>query len=174
MKIKNLLIGITIIILLFLVNFYAIETFYPKPQYEDFCGDYRTQEIITNQEQCEAIGGQWNPTIKPAVPETGAQDFCNRDYTCRQEYETVRAKYSQILFIITTILAIILISIGAVVFKLEPVGSGIMGGGIITLLYGAGSYWPEADNLFKLIISLISLIIIIYLGYWINKKNTKK
>ena len=172
MNIKNILIGIAIIILTFFVIFYGIGTFYPKPTYENFCGDYKELRIIETQEECGEIGGKWTQSIKPAIPETTEiQGWCDTNYLCNQEYKTAKIKYSQNLFIITTILAIILISIGAIVFKLEPVGSGIMGGGIITLIYGAGNYWPEANNLFKLIISLISLTIIIYLGYWINKRK---
>jgi len=57
MNIKNVVIGIAIIILTIFVAVYGINTFYPKPEYNDFCGEMKTREIITTQEKCEEIGG---------------------------------------------------------------------------------------------------------------------
>jgi hypothetical protein len=37
MNIKNILIGVAIIVLTIFVTFYGINMFFPKPQYEDFC-----------------------------------------------------------------------------------------------------------------------------------------
>jgi len=42
MNLKNLVIGIAIIILTIFVTFYGINMFFPKPQYEDFCNNVAT------------------------------------------------------------------------------------------------------------------------------------
>ena len=57
MKIKDILLGISIMVLVIFVTFYGINTVFPKLQYEDFCGEFKTQQIIDTQEGCEAIGG---------------------------------------------------------------------------------------------------------------------
>ncbi|MFH1311048.1 MAG: hypothetical protein ABIH65_01440 [Nanoarchaeota archaeon] len=39
MNLKNVLLAIAIIILTIFVTFYGINTLFPKPDYEDFCGN---------------------------------------------------------------------------------------------------------------------------------------
>lgn len=183
MEFKNILIGVAIIILTFLVVFAGIQTFYPRPEYQDFCGSYdryptpamvdkNGSEIVCSQDVRECPNG----TFVSRDPQMGCEfKACNPNFkSCWEEYEQSRVNYARNLFIITLIVSIILLGIGAAVFKLEPVGSGIMGGGLITLIYGAGYYWPQADNLFRFVIALIGLIIVIAFAYWINNRTIKK
>jgi len=48
-----------------------------------------------------------------------------------------------------------------------------MGGGIITIIYGSIRYWEFAGDLFRFILSLIGLIFVIILAYWLNNRQKK-
>jgi len=170
MKIKNLLIGIAIVVLTALVVGYGIETFYPTPDMEKYCDYSKPYQEINDSAQCEAAGGQWNPTYGPKTVPATPLGYCDMYYTCNQNYQDKMKIYSRNIFVITTILGILLIVLGAVLFNLEAVGAGIMGGGIVVIIYGAMRYWPNANNMFRFIISVIGLIIVIFLGYWINRE----
>ncbi len=170
MNIKDIVMGIAIIILTIFVTFYGINTFYPKPNYEDFCGDIKTQEIIDNLERCEEIGGKWSVYESVRPIKDGAEGFCDRDYYCRQELDNAREIRSRNVFLIALPLGILIIALGAFLFSLESVGVGLMGGGVGTLVYGAGAYWPYSENWIRFIISLVGLIILIFLTYWFNNK----
>ena len=174
MAIKDVVIGIAIIVMTILVSFYGINTFYPKPDYDDFCGEIKTQELIETQQRCEEIGGKWTvyERIEPVENKTGG--FCDRDYYCRQDLEEAEKVRSRNVFLIALPLAVLLIIVGAFLFKLESVGAGLMGGGVGTLIYGAGAYWPYSENWIKFILSLIALIILVGLAYWFSKKFGKK
>ncbi|MCK5150009.1 hypothetical protein KAJ87_03730 [Candidatus Pacearchaeota archaeon] len=174
MAIKDVIIGIAIIVMTILVSFYGINTFYPKPDYDDFCGDVKTQELIETQERCEELEGKWivHERIEPV--ENLAEGFCDRDYYCRQDLEEAEKVRSRNVFLIALPLAILLIIVGAFLFKLESVGAGLMGGGIGTLIYGAGAYWPYSENWIRFILSLVALIILVGLAYWFSKKFGKK
>ncbi|MCK4650356.1 hypothetical protein KAT36_03940 [Candidatus Pacearchaeota archaeon] len=174
MNIKNIVLGIAIIILTIFVTFYGINTFYSKPNYDDFCGDVKTQEVINSLERCEEIGGKWSVYEDVRPVEAGAEGFCDRDYSCRQELEDIRKIRSRNVFLIALPLGIIIIAFGAFIFGLEVVGAGLMGGGVGTLIYGAGAYWSYSANWIRFIISLIGLIILIWIAYWFNKKIGKK
>ena len=171
---RNLVLGIGILILTMFVVVYGISTFYPSPEYEDYCDELRTAGIIENQEKCEDLGGRWTDEgiIKPV--EGNITGYCDRDYTCRQNYEEAQETRSKSVFIIAIPLAILLIALGAFVFHLDAVGLGLMFGGVGTLIYGAGGYWRYSDNLFKFIISLTGLAVLIFLAYWFNKKFSEK
>lgn len=171
MSLKNVVIGIAIIILTISVVITGINIFLDKPEYSDFCDEFKTPEVINNSEQCEAIGGQWNPDIGPRS--VGSEGYCDRDFTCRQEGEVAREKYSRTFFLITLPLGIAIIALGALVFGLEAVGAGLMGGGVGIILWGVGGFWRFADDWLKFLLSLVGLVILIWLAYYFNKKFEK-
>lgn len=182
MKIKNFIIGLAIMILTAFVAIYGIHTFYKEsPQYENYCGNitYPGYEINTSA-QCQAIGGKWNANqynqyaAPPEPVKTVPNGYCDLYYYCQQNLNNDSKVYSKNLFIITVPVGVILIAIGGALFALEAVGAGIMLGGIITLIYGAANYWPNAGNAFRFGISLVGLIIVIILAYWLNQKDFLK
>ncbi len=176
MNLKNFVMGIAILVLTIFVAIYGIGTFYSEPNYDDFCGQFKTQEVIESSEQCAGVGGSWvayeNGELKPV--EINSNGWCDRDFECRQEYETARETYSRNLFLMALPLGIILIAIGIFVFGLETVGAGLGGGGVGIVLWGVGSYWQYGSDLMKFLLSLIGLVIVIGFAYWFNKKDKKK
>lgn len=107
------------------------------------------------------------------VPKTfeGAQGYCDIDYSCRQDYEADREKYSRNIFMIAVPLGILVIVLGAVIFGLEAVGAGLMGGGVGIVLYGVGGFWSFAEDWLKFALSLLGLVVIIWFAYRFNGKG---
>ncbi|MBS3073093.1 hypothetical protein J4477_04625 [Candidatus Pacearchaeota archaeon] len=171
--IKNTIFAIAIIILTSFVVIYGIQTFYDRPEYTDYCPEIRSAEYVNTSVRCEQLNGKWT-TFDGPKPVDGTNGYCDLDYYCRQDYEKENKKYSKNLFIITLPIGIILLLIGGALFSLEAVGAGIMGGGVVTLIYGAGNYWPDASDVFRFLISLVGLIIVIILAYWLNKQLKAK
>ena len=174
MSLKNVVFGIAIIILTISVSVYGINIIYDKPEYKDFCGEFKTAEIIDNPERCEEVGGMWNEygILRP-VPIDGKSvtGFCDRDYTCRMEFDEANEKHSKKVFYTALPIGIIVIAIGAFIFGLEAVGAGLMGGGVGIILYGVGAFWRFADDWLKFVLSLIGLIAVIWFAYWFNSNN---
>ncbi|MAH03605.1 hypothetical protein CMI39_02350 [Candidatus Pacearchaeota archaeon] len=171
MGIKDIIIGIAIIILTISVVVYGVNTFYNKPEYTDFCEEFKTQEIIETQERCEEINGKWTSQDIRCVTTPCPKGYCDRDYECRKDYEDSREKYSKNVLIISIPLGILIIVLGAYFFRLDSVGAGLMGGGVGTLLYGAGGYWRYAGDIFRFILSLVGLVALIWFAHWFNKKK---
>ncbi len=168
--------GIGIAILAFLVIFTGIQTFYPAPEYDDYCGDERTpipakigEPVACTEDAKECPDG----SFVSRDPTNDCEFFpCDDKFTtCHQEFDSVDKVYSKNLFIITLIIGIILLALGGALFELEAVGAGLMGGGIISLIYGSGRYWQYAGDLFRFIISIVGLILVIGLAYYLNKKK---
>ncbi len=176
MRMKNFILSVAIMIVTLSVVIYGINTFYERPKYSDFCGEFKTQEIIETQQRCEEIGGQWNPypTEYPKKIDGELGGWCDRDYTCRQEYDNAKEIWSRNIFLFAIPLGIAIIALGSLVFGLEVVGAGLMGGGVGTILYGIGGYWRYTEDWLKFLISLIGLIALIWLSYRANKKFGKK
>ncbi len=172
MSLKNYIIIVAIIILTISVVVYGVNVLYDRPEYTDFCDEFKTAEVIDTQERCEAVDGKWSQYTGPR-PIEGTDGYCDRDFTCRQNYEDAREKYSRNLFLIALPLGIAIVAVGALFFGLEAVGAGLMGGGVGIILWGVGGFWRFADDWLKFVMSLIGLVILIWLAYYFNKKFDK-
>lgn len=159
MKLKDYIIGIAIIILTVSVVVYGTNTFYKSPNYSDFCDEFRGPKLIDNQTECLAVGGEWNG------------GYCDTDFECRKDYDSAREVYSRNVFIVALPVGIAIIVAGALIFGVEAIGAGLMGGGIGVILWGVGNYWPYSGDALRFALSLLGLAAVIWLAYWMNKRK---
>jgi hypothetical protein len=176
MNLKNIAIGIAIIILTSFVTIYGIDLIYTQPDYNNYCDNTKQVVVYDTDQACVAAGGKWNPTapyetVPSAKPVTG---YCDTEFYCRQDYDAAMKAHYKHIFYLALPVGIVVIIAGAVFFGLESVGAGLMGGGIVTLIYGAGGYWQYAQNWLKFLLSLAGLIVVIYFAYWFNNRNERK
>jgi hypothetical protein len=177
MQIKNLVIGFAITFLTFLVIFTGMQTFYPGPEWDDYCENARVPKMVGDRTVCTEDAQQCpDGSFVGRDPSNNCEFFpCENEFEkCDNEFDTINEAYTKTLFIITLIIGILLLLLGGKLFNLEAAGAGIMGGGVITIFYGSTSYWQYAGDLFRFILSIIALIAVIYLAYWLNKKAHKK
>ena len=84
--------------------------------------------------------------------------------SCNVDYNKGRNIYFRNVFIISGIVGIIAIIIGAVL-QLTSVSAGLFGGGVLTIIYGTTNYWSELADWARFIILGIALVVLIFLGY---------
>ncbi len=191
-KFKQVFLAIAIaIVFVFFVGF-GIASFYKSPQYEDFCVQKEFKEIIT-LEKCEAENGKWtvydreipkpvimdsNQLLCTKISDVGKNvtlncetleqiqqsGYCDLDFYCREDFDNAREKYNRNVFIVATGIGIITLIIGFAL-KMASVSAGLMGGGVLTTLYGVVRYWTDLPDYGRFIILGIALIILIWLGY---------
>src|SRR3989338_1515409 len=197
-KFKHIILAVAIaIVFAFFVGF-GISAFYPVPKYEDYCGQKEFKEVTT-KESCEAANGKWNSAeIVRGAPakvdqnqllctklsekvnavtlncqsqeQLENQGYCDLYYYCSQEFSKVNEKYNRNVFIIATGIGIIALIVG-VALNLASVSAGLMGGGILSILYGTIRYWSDLPDYGRFIILGITLAILIWLGYKRINKN---
>jgi len=183
-KFKQVLLAIAItLVFAFFIGF-GISTFYKSPKYEDFCeeGFYERPypRPIDNSVNCSYI--EADESLKNSCRGIGKitpkydQKGCVESYyceTCYNEYDDVRENYNRNVFVVATGIGIIALIVG-IGLKLASVSSGIMGGGILTIIYGTIRYWSGLQDYGRFIILGITLAILIWLGYKHSKKFRKK
>jgi hypothetical protein len=151
------------------VGIYGINTFYSKgPDYNDFCPQY-----LGNETACAAVGGNWAASGTEVMNGKPAPvgNYCDYDYSiCQKNYDNADEKYWKTVFFIALPLGIVILAVGALIFGLEFVGAGLMFGGVGIIIYGVGGFWRFAQDWLKFTLSLIGLVIVIYIGYWFNKR----
>ncbi len=167
-KPKQIVLILAIFLLTLFVTIYGLNTILEKPEYNDFCGD-RSAKPVETQESCEVDGGKWINLNEPTF-----RGYCEITYECKNDYENARENYAKKIFLIAMPLSILIIILGAFFIPVNSVGTGLMLGGVGTILFGTGSYWGHASNPLKFFLSLLGLLILIWLGYRIEKRSKKK
>ena len=77
----------------------------------------------------------------------------------------MREIYNRNVFIISVIAGLVCVLIGGVKLKLESVSSGIMGGGVLSIIYGTIRYWGDLADVGRFAILGTVLAILIWIGY---------
>ncbi|MCH8329133.1 MAG: hypothetical protein IIB81_01930 [Nanoarchaeota archaeon] len=98
------------------------------------------------------------------VDEIQAQGSCDAYFYCRKEFDDVREIYNRNVFMIATVIGIIALVAG-IVLKITSVSSGLMGGGILLIIYGIIRYWSGLENYGRFTVMGIALTVLIWLGY---------
>jgi len=167
---KNFVLGIGIIIIFGLLLWQGIEAFYPSPDWNKMCGDKSTIPAST-QETCVAAGGRWNPDSAPkAVDSQGnvIAGYCDLYYQCTQELDKLSKAHSQVVFIISLIVGILILFISYLFIKVEPVGSALMGAGIWAIFWGSAVNWHNISNIWRFLLLLIAFVLIVWITVKIN------
>lgn len=181
-KLKRTILGISIAIILVLFIGYGINTFYKSPEYEDFCEEKFPEPVRIEKEdisKCDAVqtaneafedscyrqGG----IVRYETDEDGCQ-VANECDMCNKEYREVMGIYNRNVFIIAVVAGLICVILGGIILKLESVSAGIMGGGVLSIIYGTLRYWGDMGDVLRFIILGIVLAILIWIGYKKFKK----
>lgn len=175
MKIKKTIISIAIALILALFVGYGIEVFDPTIDYYEFCPKVYD---ITNQAECEETGGRWAQereidweverpprVVKVETDEAEEpENHCFEPANCRERYQDERNRHDKIIFIAAVIVGLISI-MGGILIKKEVAGIGIVGGGVLLILYGTIRYWQHANDILKFILLGIALAVLIWIAY---------
>ncbi len=159
-RIKAIILSLVIAVVLAGFVVYLVESIYPSPKHDDFCGDVRVpkpildEKGITEEDQatCEADGGAWK------------NGWCDYYYECNQKFEDANDRHKLVMFVVGAIIGLIAISIG-IILALSSVSSGLMLGGGFLIFYGTAQYWSNLNNWARALILGVALVVLIWLGY---------
>ncbi len=168
MKIKNLVLGIGIVILFGLALWQGIEAFHPSPKWEDFCQDRVAvpipveKEVQSNSTECIESGGKW------------INGYCDFYQECQKELENAQKEHSKIVFLVAIIVGFIALIVGFFILSIEPVGSALLGSGIWAIFWGSVINWRNFSDIWRFLLLLLVLILVIWLAVRLNSKKEKK
>lgn len=198
-KIKQVLLSVAVAIIFVLFVGYGINTFYEEPRYNDYCDEDLYKETIDTQLKCEALGGEWedhrvktyaiedNQLLCDKISEsngsmnlncrTNGNDlresgWCNVHKTCSENFHNEREGYNKNVFIIAVLIGLATLAVGGIFLNVESIGSGLMGGSVLTILYGTIRYWGNASDILRFVMLGAVLATLIWLGY--TKLNPRK
>ena len=142
---------------------YAVQAFYPAPQYDDFCEMDISPKFIDNEAECVQVGGMWTDYERDSL-NMEVSGYCDMYYYCERDYQEVRVPYERNVFFINLGVGVVLF-IGAFFLALESVSTGLMGGAIMMIVYACIRYWGELSDIWRTLILGVALVALIWLGY---------
>jgi len=158
-KIKVIILSVIIAVVLAGFIIYLVESIYPSPKWEDYCGGMKgprvapvEKDFVETQATCEANGGTWQ------------NGYCDYYYQCQKDYDKINDKHKFTLFVVGAITGLIAIALG-VILALPSVSSGLMLGGGFLIFFGTSQYWSNLNNWTRALILGVVLVVLIWLGY---------
>jgi len=179
MRVKNLILGLGIVIVYGLVLWQGIQAFYPSPEYNDFCDveiypKYAEPYSVSNctyvptlrekEAACSKAGGLFRynyDNIGCAI-----DGYCDE---CQIEFNEAQDKHSRTVFFISLIAGIVTLIVGYAVLSVEPVGSALLGSGIWAIFYGTVLNWRNFSNIWRFLLLLLAFVLLIWFALRLNK-----
>ena len=182
---KNIILSIAIAIVFMLFGVYAINLIYKQPQYNDFCGTGEfypkvirgpvpaetciNQTLTDREQQCYANG---STIIKQKFDDRG----CVIDFECsgcNKDFDAESKTWRRGTFVAAVIVGVVGLAVGALLFSIEAIGAGLMGGGAFLIFVNAVRAWEELSDGIRVIILALALVALIYIGILINRRRRR-
>ncbi len=163
-----LVVGIALVANLFLN--YALDAFYPAPQYETFCPTKQVNEPIINEKSCLAVGGQWNSDpyryvgVTVPIPADAPKGYCNENFICQKGFDEANKIYNRNVFIALVVGGTAFLVGSMFVVAVEAVALGFSFAGIISFIVGTIRYWASMDDKLRVVVLGIALMALIWVG----------
>lgn len=182
--IQKIALALSIVIVLNLFYNYGVFTFYKAPVFDTFCAE-ETRRHYGDEETCQKAGFTWRlysepyyerayrgpvPPIARPIPllkeaEDGPTGYCDTTLECRETYNQARDFYQRNVFVALVIAGALSMMLGFMITSAEAVSSGLLFGGIISILVGTMRYWSAMNDYLRFVILGIILAVLIWTGY---------
>lgn len=188
MNVKNLVLGIGIVVVFALVLWQGIEAFYSSPQYDDFCNSTEfgylekfppsgqtpscnfSRSLQEQEQQCYSQEGQ--PVFE--YNENGCALSLKECDLCNKYFQDAQKSHARIVFFISLIVGILALIFGYAILSIEPVGSALIGSGIWAFFYGTVINWRNFTTVWRFLLLLLALILLIWIAIRLNTQKKAK
>lgn len=146
---------------------YTLSLVYDRPEYESFCPARQVVTQPADQDECVALGGQWNGNFFPERPVevNEPKGYCDLDFTCRQAYSDATTNYDRNVFVVLVVLGALSVLLGNYLKGNLVISSGLSLAGVLSFIIASMRYWGSADDIFRVVILAIALGILFWVAY---------
>ena len=142
---KKFALGFGIAIIFPMTIHYGVSTFVHEPKWQD----YQVENYYQRYEE--------------AIPEQKAQLWEEQSRLEKQRKESEK-HFQKYLFVVAIPLGVIAIIVGSI-SSIQAIGTGLMFGGIFSLVDGYFNYWSELADAMKFLTMLAAFIVLVFIGY---------
>ena len=180
MKVMNLVFGVGIAVIVFLVALLGIQAFYPQPEYEKYCNIsiYSAPAVSTftiydcpdNMTVVDCRKLIYEKDMNS--PETKSREKEQMD--CSTKYEEAQNNYGKTYFLIASTLGLIALIVSFFLLGIINISAGVASAGIVLIVVAFTRGWQGTDDVVKFVAGLIIGAVIVFLTLKINKRFSDK
>jgi hypothetical protein len=176
MKVMNIVFGIGIAVIVFIVALLGIQAFYPAPEYEDFCkNDYYYAKPMPVSSIYDCPG---NITVTECIAiinenEKNASEYQIRDnemQECNTKFNEAQDRYGKTFFLIACALGLIALIASFFLLNYINISAGVAFAGIVLIIVAFVRGWRGTDDIVKFITGVVIAVVIVYLTLKINNR----
>ena len=175
-KVMNVVFGIGIAFILFIVVTLGVQVFYKAPVYEDYCNiSYYDKPVpVYDSSICpdNMTVGECNAIIKEKQTTFDVQS--EEMERCSREYQEADKVYGKNIFIINNIAGIILVIASLFLFSMVNIAAGTAFAGLALILWGFMRGWQGTGDVLKFIVALIVAVLFVTFAVRVNKRYQGK
>lgn len=170
MKVKNIVLGIGIVIVFALALWQGVEAFYPSPQWDNYCGSVEIPRLVADKD----VNFYNNQTLCLENNGTWRNGYCDYYSECQESFDEAMDKHAMYTFFISIIVGIIIIIVGYSILSIEPVGSALIASGIWAFFYGSVVNWRNFSDIWRFLLLLAALVLLILFAIHLNRNKKGK
>ncbi|MBR9689300.1 MAG: hypothetical protein GOV01_00150 [Candidatus Altiarchaeota archaeon] len=164
-KVMNVVFGVGIAIMIFIVALLGIEVFYPRPDIADFgCNDIRAPKLTPCTENM-TVGECRDLEFQQMIDQENSQE--SKD--CWDLYDSARDDYNRDFFLITAVLGFIAIIGSMYMFSMINIAAGTTSSGLALIVFGFMVGWQSTNDSIKFIVSIIITMVVVKFAIIVNK-----
>ena len=172
----NVVFGIGIAVLIFMVVMLGTQVFYPEPMYEDYCNHTYFEKAVPIYDSTicsdNMTVGACNLLVKEKQNTLDKQTL--EQERCNKEYQEVSNIYGKNLFVINNIAGIIAVIVSLFLFSMVNIAAGTAFSGLILIIYGFMRGWQGTGDILKFIVALIVTTLFIVFAVRVNRRYSKE
>lgn len=172
----NVVFGIGIAVLIFIVVMLGTQVFYPEPMYEDYCNIsyYDRPVVVYDSTICSdnITVGVCNALVKEKQTTLDKQN--EEQERCNKKYLEASKIYGKNLFVINNIAGIIAVIASLFLFSMVNIAAGTAFAGLILILYGFMRGWQGTGDVLKFIVALAVTVLFVLFAVRVNKRYARE
>ncbi len=174
-RVMNVVFGIGIAVLIFIVVMLGTQVFYPEPMYEDYCNIsyYDKPVMIYDSTICSdnMTVGTCNALVKEKQTTLDRQNA--EQERCNNEYMDASKIYGKNLFVINNIAGITAVIVSLFLFSMVNIAAGTAFAGLILILYGFMRGWQGTGDILKFVVALVVTAMFVVFAVKVNRRYSK-
>ncbi len=143
---KKFALGFGIAVIFPMMVHYGVATFVHEPKWDDY---YKAEETRV---------------YRQGMPQQQTQESAARMQKSRDAWRADQKKFQKALFAVAAPLGIVAIIAGSLI-AIQSIGTGLMFGGIFSVMDGYFNYWSELPDGARFFSLLLAFIVLIYIGW---------
>ena len=175
-KVMNVVFGIGIAVILFIVVTLGVQVFYKAPVYEDYCNiSYYDKPVpVYDSTICpdNMTVGACNSLIREKQTTFDIQS--QESERCQKSYMEADKVYGKNVFIINNIVGIILVVVSLLLFSMVNIAAGTAFSGLALIFWGFMRGWQGTGDILKFIVALVVAALFVVFAVKVNRRYQHK